>query len=452
MEDNNLYTYSDLVKIFKPIKVINRNCFIQPTGFSIDSRTLKEKEGFIALKGKFFDGHRFVEEAIKKKTSLVVSQIPLSLEEIKHTCVFLVEDTYKALESLTRYIRKRSSSTVIGITGSVGKSTTKEMLAYILESKFPVLKSINTENNFLGVTKTLLRLKKQKIVILELGTNSPGEIRKLSSICDPTIGIITFIKPVHTEGLLNLKGIFKEKISLVRHPATKVGILNYDDPILRKVSLKKKILWFGKSKKADIYAKLVELNANESKFMINDKFLLRFPTPVYFYIYNALASLLTSWILGVELKEAIKRLEGFDRFLPMRMQKIETSRYLFINDAYNANPYSLKEAIKVVSLFSYPKIAILGDMLELGKTSYYFHTSIAEVLLKNKFCYILTLGEKMEVLHRKLKRLGFKRAFHFSSHQQIIDFIKNLNSRKKYLIFLKGSRQMVMEKILEALH
>lgn len=442
-----MFSFSALVKLLRPIKIINKKFFSPPFKFSIDSRTIKGNIGFIALKGRFFDGHDFIKEAYQKGSRVIISEKELDLfREIK-SCVFLVKNSYKALEKIVKYIRKKKNPFVIAITGSVGKTTTKEMLAYLLEEKFNLLKNKNTENNFLGVSKTFLNLEEEKVVIVELGTSFKGEIKTLTSLSLPKIGIITFIKPAHLEGLHNLKGIFEEKISLIKASSVKQAILNKDDFWLKKVNIKKQLFWFGKTKNAHLYARPLSISFNSSDFLINGRYHLRLSTPFSFYIFNALAALLCAKVMGLDLKESIERLSNFKGFLPLRMQKIKKKNMLFINDSYNSNPFALKEAIKALSVFSLPKIAVLGDMLELGEKSKYFHTQLVNPLLKANFSYILTMGNFSSLLAQRLKEKGFKDVYHFDSHEEIAQFLKRL--RKKYLIFVKGSRNMEMERVIE---
>ncbi|OQX81217.1 MAG: hypothetical protein B6D56_02960 [Candidatus Omnitrophica bacterium 4484_70.1] len=435
------FTFSDSIKILKPIKVFRRQFFSPPSGFSIDSRTIKKGEAFFALKGKFQDGHNFIKEAVGQGATLIISEKILPFFKSLNCCIFLVKSTYQALENTLSYLRRKINPQVIAITGSVGKSTTKEMLE--------LLKTEKTENNLLGISKTFFNLKREKLVVAELGTNSKGEIKKLTKIISPDIGIITFIKPVHLQGFKNLKEIFKEKISLIKNSSLKYALLNREDRWLRKVNLKKQIFWFGFSKKAHLYGKFFRRTTTSSEFLINDRYPLRLLTPFPFYIFNALASLLCATVLGIKLEEAVRRLSSFRRFLPQRMQKIKKKGVIFVNDSYNSNPFSLKEALQSLNFYSLPKIAILGDMWELGRRSSYYHSLLAKPIIKSNFDYVLSLGNFSLYLNNRLKNLGYPRAYHFNSHQEIAEFLRKIAKRRKYLVFVKGSRIMRMEKVIE---
>jgi UDP-N-acetylmuramoyl-tripeptide--D-alanyl-D-alanine ligase len=441
-------SFNHLIQLLNPVKILNQNCLRSLEGFSIDSRKIKDKEAFIALKGVFFDGHQFITEAVKRGASLVISEREECISD-SDVCSLIVEDTYLSLERIVRYLRNIKNPKTIAITGSVGKTTTKEMLAYLLERKFHILKNERSENNFLGVAKTLLNLKNQEILILELGTNSKGEIKRLASIAQPDVGVITFIKPVHLEGLSTLKEIFEEKISLLESREDIVGVLNRDDLFLRKIRSERNIYWFGKTKTSHLYARLIDTNQQGSLFLINDKFKLRLKTPAPFFIYSALGAILTATLVGLDLGDCIKRMEEFSEFPPMRMQEVTKKGITFLNDAYNSNPFSLKEAIKIMGNYSLPKIAIIGDMLELGRRSSYYHKKLAYQFLKYNFCYIITFGNLSSLLRDKLQQLGYKNALHLNSHQAIADFIRKVSKKKRCLVFIKGSRKMEMEKIIE---
>jgi len=442
------FTLLKLTKVLKPKRVLNKRFFKQPTGFSIDSRTLKKGEAFIAIKGKYFDGHQFIDEAIRRGAALIVSE-DRKEQKKERVCTFVVENSLSSLERVSKYIRKRASpEKVIAITGSVGKTTTKEMLFYLLREKFSVLCNKKSENNLLGVCKTLLNLKGEKILILELGTNFPGEIKRLTDLCQPHLGVITFIKSVHLQGLSSLKGVLEEKIAVIANNADTIGILNRDDYLLRRVNLANRIFWFGKNKEAHIYAKLLEKNERENIFSINGRYLLRLKTFASFFIYNTLASLLVATLLGLDLRECTEMMSEFEDFPFMRMEKIIKRGSLFINDAYNSNPFSLKESIKTLSVYSLPKVAVIADMLELGKRVYYYHRSLAHPLISVGFDYIITFGKHVHFLKEMLEKLGHPRVIHLDSHEEIASFLRKLTKNKKYLIFLKGSRNMKLEEVI----
>ena len=443
-----------LERILKPEKIYNLYHFKPVKGFSLDSRLITKGQAFVAIKGKHYDGHCFIKKAIAKGASFVVAERYIDFKP--KVPFFIVENSYQALKAMATYIRKKKNPFVFAITGSLGKTTTKEMLSFILEPYFKVLKNKGTENNILGVAKTCFALKDQEVMILELGTNMKGEIKSLAEIAIPDIGIITFVKPVHLEGLGSLRGVFDEKASLLKSNSEIKVILNRDDPYLSKIGNSNNIYWFGKNKSNHLFARLVNISDGKSNFLIQDKYELSLPFYCQGFISNTLAAISGARMLGLPLERIIKRIKDFKNLLPLRMQVQEHKGFSILNDAYNANPHSLQVAFKNLQQSPLKKIVVIGDMLELGKRSKYYHQLLARQIKSAKFDYCLTLGEQTQHLERKLKELGYNKAFHFSSHKDIAQFIsakigQSPAIKKRYLIFLKGSRKMELEKIVKYL-
>jgi len=446
--------FKQLERIVKPHKIFNVYHFKPLGGFSIDSRTISNQEGFVAVRGRYFDGHNFIQEAVDKGAAFIAAEkyIPTKPK----VPFFVVGDSYNSLGAIAAYIRKRKNPFLYGITGSVGKTITKEILSFCLEPHFKVAKSKKTENNALGVAKAIFSLKDEKAMVLELGTNAKGEIGSLAKISRPDVGIVTFIKPVHLEGLGDLRGILEEKISLFEANLKMKIVLNRDDPYLARVKSSKKIYWFGKNKANDLFASLVKREQEYSTFLIQNKYKLLLPRHREGFIANFLAAILGAHLSGISLKSIIERLNHFQNFPSMRMEMKEINGFFVLNDAYNANPYSLGAALKGLGDYPLKKIAVIGDMLELGKKSVYYHELLASKIAKSNLDYCLTFGDYAFYLREKLQKLGYKGAFHFSSHEAVARFIKkkigkSRRSKKRYLIFLKGSRKMELEKVVNYL-
>jgi len=443
-----------LEKILKPEKIYNLYHFKPLKGFSLDSRSIAKDEAFVAIKGKHHNGHSFIKKAIAKGASFIVAEEYIATKP--KVPFFIVENSYQALKSIATYIRRKKNPFVFGITGSLGKTTTKEVLSFLLEPHFKVLKNKGTENNLLGVAKTCFSLCDEEIMILELGTSMKGEIESLAQIATPDVGIITFVKPVHLEGLGSLRGVFNEKASLFKANPKMKAILNRDDPYLSKMGRSSKIYWFGKEKNNHLFARLIGRHEGISTFLIQDKYELSLPSYCDGFISNVLAAMLGAKILGLSLKELVERIRDYRNFLPLRMQTEKHKGFSILNDAYNANPHSLQMALKGLEEHPLKKIAVIGDMLELGEKSRYYHELLASQIRKSKFDYCLTLGEHTQYLVRKLKSLGYGKAFHFPSHKAIAQFINkkiglSSKDKKRYLIFLKGSRKMELEKVIKYL-
>ncbi len=443
-----------LERILKPNKIHNLYYFKPVRGFSLDSRSLAKGEAFVATKGRRHDGHSFIKEAISKGASFIVAEkyIPVKPK----VPFFIVNDTRTALKLLIAYICKKENPFIYCVTGSLGKTTTKEMLSFLLSPYFKVLKNKGTENNLLGVAKTCFSFQDQEIMILELGSNMPGEIESLAKLVVPDVGIITSIKPVHLKGLGSIKGVFEEKTSLFKANPKMLAILNRDDPYLAKLKHTNKIYWFGKGGSNYLFARRLKPSGKDVNFLIQNKYKLTIPSYCQGFITNILAAISAAMIKGIALEELVNKISQWENFLPLRMQMLQCKGFSVLNDAYNANPYSFQAAFANLKRYPLKKIAVVGDMLELGKRSRYYHQLLAGQIIRAGFKYCLTLGEDTVYLNKKLRDSGYRGAFHFSSHKAIAQFINkriglSLQAKKRYLIFLKGSRKMELEKVTKYL-
>ena len=430
-------------KVVSPVCVVNPHFYREPVSFSIDSRAINANEGFIAIKGPRFDGHDFIKDVYSKGSRLVFTVKPL-LNTGSKLCDFVVNDTVKAMADIAKHVKGIKNPITAAVTGSVGKTTVKDMLAYLTSVRYSVCFNAGTENNIYGVCKTIFKIKDERVLIVELGTNAKGEIKNLTEIVSPDIAVITFIKPAHLEGLENINGVFREKTDVLNGKKT-VGVLNGDDPMLRRVR-RRKIIWFGKNKSNDVRASLKKYDCKESVFTVNGRYILRVKqAPLY--VYNALAALAAADVMGIKVKEGVDILSDFNRFAPMRMERSEKKNFTFINDSYNANPYSVKAALDALKRYPGVKIGVFGDMGELGDLSAYYHKNIANDIIKCGFAYVAVVGELTYFLVDELTRRGYNKTSHFSSYDQLTDFIKKRFTGEA-TVFIKGSRTMEMEKII----
>jgi len=442
--------FKKLERLLNPQSIRNLYHFKPFTRFSIDSRSLKKGEGFIAIKGVHKDGHNFIQQAVSRGAAFVISE--KYVNSFPRVPSFIVNDSHVALLKIVKYIRKCKNPFVYGVTGSIGKTTVKEILSFLLMPYYKVLKNEGTENNFLGLSKTILSLNDEQIIIFEIGTNQKGEIEALTRISNPDIGIITAIKPVHLEGLGCLNGVLNEKSAILKGNPKIKAVLNINDCYLNQLKNKHHIYWFGSKRTSDLSFRLIERKNGKSIFLFQNKHIFTLPCYLESMIMNFSAAILSAHLLGVPFSELINRAQTFNGYLPMRMELKRKNGFLILNDAYNANPYSLQQALDVLTKYDYKKIVVLGDMLELGEKTRYYHQQLAFKIIKDKFDYCLMLGVHTFYLHKKLNDMGYKKAFHFSTHQGIGQFITqriitSKNLQKRYLIFLKGSRKMKLEEI-----
>ncbi len=426
-------------------------------GVSINSRTVKKGDLFIAIKGANYDGHDFISEAIKKGAcSVLVSK---KIKSVKNNIpVVLVRDTVISLGLLAQYWRKEVNPIVIAVTGSNGKTTTKDLIHAVLRQKLPVLKNELTQNNNIGLPLNLLKLKrKHKVAVLELGTNHPGEIAYLSKIANPDIGIITNIGYAHLANLNNLNTVLKEKVSLFNHLREKsICILNRDDSMLNKAVASKPfykkgiVITCGIKRNSDFKASSIRIVKEGISFKVGKNvFFLK--TPAEHNIYNALIAIACGRILGVEITKVKKGLKGFV-FPKGRFNVLKFNNIRLIDDTYNANPVSVKNALDVFSCMKCQgkRIFVFGDMLELGKKEAFFHSLIGKKITQLPIDIFVCIGKMAGLSGLQAIKEGIdkNRVFIFNKQSKAKKTIKKMICQKDLVLF-KGSRKMGLEKIIE---
>jgi UDP-N-acetylmuramoyl-tripeptide--D-alanyl-D-alanine ligase len=432
-----------------------------------DSSKAKPGAVFIALKGERLDGHRFVPEAVRRGAACVIVHRKLARTAAKDAAVVRVPDTLRALGDLAHHRRQKFAPKVIAITGSNGKTTTKEMLSAILEESFlngealrgKVLKTEGNFNNLVGLPLTLLRLRpKHRIAVVELGTNHPGEIERLTRIADPDVGIITSVAAAHLEGLNSLAGVAREKAALYRNIRRDGTIaINTDDLWVRRLGEKFKGTKITYGTTGEVCAESRRsLGAGGVRFTIRAGG-KRSPVRLKYLgehnVANATGAAALAHNLGVSLA-AIRR--GLERARPfaMRMQ-VETWKGIgIINDAYNANPASMESAVKTLAQIAGPgqRIAVLGDMFELGKESRRQHFNLGREVARARIDGVYLLGKQAKEVQKGALRGGMpaERVVVAGDHRQLAERLRRRVRRGDWLLF-KGSRGMKMEKVIEEL-
>ncbi|MCM8770761.1 MAG: UDP-N-acetylmuramoyl-tripeptide--D-alanyl-D-alanine ligase [Candidatus Omnitrophica bacterium] len=427
-------------------------------GVSIDSRTIKDGDLFIAIKGDNFDGHDFIDEAIKKGASAIVAEkFFLAQRNLNHLPLIKVKDSVKALGRIANYHRRRFDIPVIAVTGSNGKTTTKDMIAWILKERFNVLKNLGTKNNAIGVPLTLLGLNSgHNLCVLEIGTNHFGEVQYLTQITQPSIGVVLNIGPSHLEFLKDLAGVYKEKSSLISglvHP--KIGFVNTDDTYLkncRRMFKDRLIFGFGIKDKAEFFASEIKLCARHLEFKINKGHKVILNTCGYHNVYNALAAIGIARLFGLDYKIIASQLKKFD-FPQGRLKFIRVNNVNFIDDTYNSNPLSLEGALGALENLRVKgrKIFIMGDMLELGKNKEEFHRQAAHRISKICDCFI-SVGDLAALTAKviKDKDLHYNGVFRCSCAGEAKHLLNNyIKPNKDDIVLVKGSRRLLLEEILK---
>jgi len=431
-------------------------------GVSIDSRTIQAGELFVAIKGDRFDGHDFVPAVMQKgawgalvERSMLESRFS-SLGGLKN--ILPVEDTLYALQEMAYMHRRQFSFPVVGITGSNGKTTTKEMLASILEQKGPVLKNEGNLNNHIGVPLTLLKLNAgHTAAAVEMGMSAPGEIDTLARLVGPDIAVITNVGPAHLEFLKTMDGVAQAKSEVLDHlKPGGAAVLNGDDHYFEM--LKKKfsgrVLSFGIDGKADVRATDINQGRDFTGFTLEafgSQAPIRLRAVGKHNIYNALAAAAAAFATGMTV-DAVKK--GLDDFVPfaLRSELREVAGRIVLVDCYNANPASMEAALStLISLRSGGQvIAVLGDMLELGKASVEAHRALGAAAARLGVDVVVIVGPLAKHTAEGAIDAGMARdrVLEAGSPAGAAALLKK-HSRPGDAVLIKGSRGMKMEKVLE---
>lgn len=411
------------------------------TGVSTDTRTLKKGELFICLSGERFDANLFVQQAKEKGANHIISSDKSQCDGIQ---IHFVENTLIYLQQLAKYHREKFQIPVIGITGSNGKTTTKELINAVLETEMKVLCTQGNLNNHIGVPLTLLQLNSQhQIAIIEMGANKLGDIDELCEIAEPTHGLITNIGRAHLEGFGSFDGVLQTKLALYRFIDKQKGCIFYnsEDAILIENLPKVETCNYGTNSHSEVQGAIININPT---LIFNYTIDSYHSTPLHtqligaYNLYNFLAAIAIGYHFGIKFSSIEK---GIAQYKPTnnRSQIQKTERNTLIIDCYNANPSSMKAAINsFVQLDSVNKIAVLGDMLELGEVSYEEHNEIIQ-LCKNNAVELITVGKEFGAIN--------SHCIHFNDTQELIasDILK---SYEGHAILIKGSRGIGLEKII----
>ncbi len=431
-----------------------------------DSQGARRRSVFVALKGRRVDGHEFLDDALRHGASCLVVHRRAGDRRLKKKdmTVIKVADTLKALGDLAHYRRLRVSPKVLAITGSNGKTTTKEMVASIFQFakiqgtqlRGKIIKTEGNYNNLVGLPQTLLRLTgREKVAVVELGTSQPGEIRRLTEIAEPDMGIITSVAPAHLTGLRTLAGVAREKGELFRrmHPRG-VAIVNLDDPWTRHLGagFKGRKITFGKSGevRGERCRALGERGMEFTLRAGGGRRRVRLRLPGAHNLSNALGAAAMAYGLGADLEAMSKGLEAV-RPMPMRMAIEKVKGVGIVNDTYNANPTSMDAALRTLAGVECKgeRVAVLGDMLELGREAGKRHYELGQEVARCHVDRLYLLGQfAPHVKHGALEEgMDDERVRVGNNHRDLARMIRRQTKSGDWLLF-KGSRGIGMEKVL----
>ena len=428
-------------------------------GVSIDSRRLQPGEAFVAIQGKRWDGHAFIEDAAHHSAScLIVSQLPSSTNGSAALPMVLVQDTAEALGDLARFHRRRIGVPVITVTGSCGKTTTKELIAHLVADPGTILKTTGTQNNHIGVPLTLLRLTPaHRMAVVELGSNHPGEIAYLASIAEPNVAVLTNVGPVHLEFFGSLIGVLREKISVLDAispdgcailPGDQLDIcLEAPQHLLPTTRL----VTYGTSDRCDIQALDVQRSAQGMVLRLRDH-LTQWAVPLvgYHNVENALAALACAWAVGIPLSVTRERLASFEP-VPLRSQVVQCNGLTILNDCYNANPLSFARALETLrDMQVRRKLAIVGDMLELGDYAPSAHQAIGRLATQLGIDAVMAVGEYAEDVAQGAREARVGGVTIFRTVQELIQRLPSMLQIGDGLL-VKGSRRLNLEQVTDFL-
>ena len=433
--------------------------------FSSDTRSLKDGDVYIGIKGENFDGNSLYKEAFEKgaKVCILNQEMKEKIEkedQEKDKTILFVEDTMQALGKIAEYKRSLYSIPVVAITGSVGKTSTKDMIGSVIAQKYKVHKTQGNYNNAIGLPLTILGLKDEEVLVVEMGMNHFGEIDYLTNIAKPTIAVITNIGTSHIGNLGSRENILKAKLEILNGLQDKgTIIINQDNDLLQKWAKedgKYHKLTYGIEEKSDVMAEDIKIQETESKFKIkeaNKTYEIEVPISGKHFIYNSLSAIAVGKILEIPMEQIIKGIKDFK--LTNKRMDIQTieEEITVINDSYNASYDSMKASLEYMhKLAGKRKIAILGDMLELGKFAKQLHQKVGEEVVKNEVDLLITVGPLAHYIAEEAIEKGMKeqQVIEFLTNKEVVFYLKQ-NMKKGDIILLKASNALNFTQILEEL-
>jgi len=437
-------------------------------GVSIDSRTLMAGQLFFCIQGPRFDGHNFIPQALEKKAAGIIladrEKLPdalASATESGQPFVICVDDTLAALQKLARFHRQRLAVRVVGVTGTNGKSTTKEMIAAIAATAFKTLRTRGNLNNHIGLPLNVLELDaSHEVAVLEMGMSAAGEIRQLAEIARPDIGVITNISEGHLVQLKTLRNVQAAKGELFESLDEQgTAIVNADDPLVLELakSLRIKKITFAINRPADVRAVAIQARANDGYdfkvALCGSEFSVTLPFLGHCNIYNALAAMAAGHALGIQ-PEAMKAGLARCKLLSQRYEIFKHNSMTIINDAYNANPQSMRQALATLSQYqsSGRRFFVIGDMLELGELSHSAHSHLGKEIAKHPIDVLIAVGELASLAAEGARAEGMNknRVLALKTRKEASDYLKE-NARSGDCLLFKGSRGAGMEEVIKEL-
>lgn len=437
--------------------------------FSKDTRTINEGDVYLGIKGETFNGSLLYKEAFNKGASVcIVDDVEITEEDISeysNKTIVKVENTVKALQDLAKYKRSLYDIPVIGITGSVGKTSTKDIIASVVGMKYNVLKTEGNLNNEIGMPMTILKLKDHTAMVLEMGTDKFGDLSLLTDIAKPTICVFTIIGTSHIANFGSRENILKGKLEMLEGIShDKVIVMNNDNDLLNNWLKENKedylnngynVFTYGIDNVSDYMASNIILEEFGSKYNINidgENTLVEIPVGGVHFVYNSLASIAIGKHLNISTDKILEGIKNFE-LTKMRMdiEKLDNN-LLLINDTYNASYDSMKSGIEYLSkLNNKTKIAILGDMLELGEYSEKLHRKVGKCVFDNSIDILITSGNEAKYIVDEAIKCGMNKdnIFVCNTNKNVCECIKSNIDLNDAAVLVKASRGIRLEEIVK---
>ena len=454
-------TVKDILKVTKGELLLGKENLECKT-FSKDTRKIKKGDTYIGIKGETFDGSSFWKQALENGAqAVIIENVEVTKEEkekFKGKVIVKVENTLDALYEIAKYKRSLYDIPVVAITGSVGKTSTKDIVANVVGQKYKTLKTIGNNNNNIGLPFTILRMQDEEAAVLEMGMNHFGEISLLTSIAKPTICVITNIGTSHIGNLGSRENILKAKLEILEGSENPTIVINNDNDLLHKWYEENKntqnILTYGINEKSDLNAEKMTLKPNCSEYEckidgIKNK--IKVPVGGEHFVLNSLCALTVGKALVIENKKIIKGIESFE--LTKKRMDITTLKngVKIINDAYNASFESMKASLKVLSEFKENrKIAVLGDMFELGDFSKELHEKVGHEVVENKIDILICNGRNSKNIVEQAKKDGMNedKIYYFENKKEILETLEKI-AKPGDIILFKASNGMKFYELAE---
>ena len=416
--------------------------------FSQDSRQMTNGGMYIPLKGERFDGHNFIESAFQTGAQAIISEKDVNYED---KIVIKVKDTHQALKDMASYLRNHRPVKVVGVTGSVGKTSTRDMVYSVVKQKYKTLKTEGNYNNEIGLPLTILRYHDEEVLVLEMGMNHLQEMSRLSMIARPDIACITNVGTAHIGELGSRENILKAKLEIIN--GMKEGstlIINQDNDMLQTVELPHlNVVRVGKGKEASMQASHIVLEETKSSFEVEyqgKKEIIEVPVQGEHNISNALIAIAVGIELNISLEDIKKGIQEF-KLTKNRMDILEKNHKTVIDGTYNASVDSMKSSIDVLANYKKRKVAILADMLELGDYSQQLHEKVGSYVASKGIDILVCVGKEAKYIYQKARE-SMKDVYYFESNQEVIARLDEL-LKEDDVILVKGSHSMNLKEVVE---